>query len=66
MKKFRIAIVGAGTIGRTHIEAAMKNPAVELVGVAEPYEEGKAWVLANQIPWFASHGDLMDKAKPME
>jgi predicted dehydrogenase len=64
MHKYRIAIIGAGTIGRTHIEAAMKNPAVELVGVAEPYEAGKAWVQAHQIPWFANHGDLLDKAKP--
>jgi branched-chain amino acid transport system ATP-binding protein len=40
MQKFRIAIIGAGTIGRTHIEAALKNSAVDLVGVAEPYESG--------------------------
>lgn len=64
MHKYRIAIIGAGTIGRTHIEAAMKNPAVDIVGVAEPHEAGKAWVQRHQIPWFPSHGDLLDKTKP--
>ena len=64
MHKYRIAIIGAGTIGRTHIEAAMKNPAVDIVGVAEPHEAGKAWVQRHQIPCFASHGDLLDKTKP--
>ena len=64
MHKYRIAIIGAGTIGRTHIEAALRNPAVELVGVAEPFEAAKAWVQAHQIPWFASHSDLLDKTKP--
>ena len=64
MHKFRIGIIGAGTIGRTHIETALKNPNVELVGVAEPFEAGKAWVQKHDIPWFASYGDLLNRAKP--
>ena len=64
MHKFRIGIIGAGTIGRTHIETALKNPNAELVGVAEPFEAGKAWVQKHDIPWFASYGDLLDRAKP--
>jgi predicted dehydrogenase len=64
MHKYRIAIIGAGTIGRTHIETALKNAAVEIVGVAEPSDGGKAWVQSHQVPWFAHHSDLLSATKP--
>ena len=42
MSKLRIAVIGAGLIGRTHIECALKSPGVELGGVADPTPGGRA------------------------
>ena len=43
MQKFPLAVIGAGVIGRTHIERILKTPEFTLVGVAEPGEAGRHW-----------------------
>ena len=36
MSKLPIAVIGAGLIGITHIDRALKSPDFELVGIADP------------------------------
>ena len=38
MEKVKLAILGAGLIGRTHINVALENDRIDLVGVADPSE----------------------------
>ena len=40
MQKFPLAVIGAGVIGRTHIERILATPEFDLVGVAEPSAAG--------------------------
>ena len=41
MNSIRIGVIGAGLIGRTHIDRALKQPGIELTGIADPSEEGR-------------------------
>ena len=41
MKRIPIALIGAGSIGRSHVDRALKQPGVDLVGIAEPAEDGR-------------------------
>jgi predicted dehydrogenase len=36
----RTAVIGAGLMGRSHIESLAKVPRVEVVAVADPHEPG--------------------------
>jgi predicted dehydrogenase len=41
MDNFPIGVIGAGLIGRAHIDRALKQAGVELVGVADPSDAGR-------------------------
>jgi predicted dehydrogenase len=60
----RIAVVGAGLIGRRHVEAALAEPTVELVGIVDPAEEAREVASRAQVPWFATMPQLFDRARP--
>lgn len=53
-RKVRIAIAGAGLIGRRHIERVLRSSSCTLMGIADPAPQAKA--LANDlgIPYFAT------------
>ncbi len=65
MTPARIAVLGAGLIGRTHI-AVLRTPHAEfaLAGVADPSPAAKAEADALGYPWFASLSELLDKTTP--
>jgi predicted dehydrogenase len=60
MHKFPLAVVGAGVMGRMHIERILNLPEFVLVGVAEPSEAGRQWCSARNIPTFENHAALLD------
>ncbi len=64
MQKFPLAVIGAGVIGRTHIERILKTPEFALVGVAEPGEAGHQWCAERNIPVFENHQSLLDATRP--
>ena len=41
MKRIPLAVIGAGLIGRTHVDRALRSPDVHLVGIADPSETGR-------------------------
>ena len=47
MPTTRLALIGAGTIGKTHIDRIQRHPALELAGIADPTAAGQA--LAEQL-----------------
>ena len=63
MQPVRLLLIGAGVIGRTHIDRIGRDPHLALAGIAEPSAAGK--VLAQQlgVPWAASHLELLERTQ---
>ena len=64
MSKLRIAVIGAGLIGRTHIDCALKSPGVELVGIADPTPAATELAAAAGVPCFPDHPSLLAQVRP--
>jgi predicted dehydrogenase len=62
MTPLRIAIVGAGVIGRTHIAAALAESACRLVGIAEADAAARAAAPVGDVPRFTDLAPLLDAA----
>lgn len=59
-----MAVLGAGLVGRRHIETIRALPAVgELVGVADPAADRTQFELGGAA-WFADAGQMLDQVKP--
>ena len=64
MHTFPLAVMGAGVIGRTHIERILKTPEFSLVGVAEPGLAGQQWCAERNVPVFEHATALLDATRP--
>ncbi len=60
----RIAVFGAGLIGRRHAELARATPEVELVGVCDPDSGARAAAASLGVPLFDSAEALVDDVRP--
>ncbi|WP_027533172.1 Gfo/Idh/MocA family protein [Bradyrhizobium sp. WSM3983] len=60
----RIAIAGAGLIGRRHIELIDASPDCILAGIADPSPAAKEFAQARNTPWHADHRALLAQEKP--
>jgi len=64
VKPLRIAILGAGLVGRRHIETILALPRVaELVAVADPMADRAQFDLGDAA-WFLEAGPMLDQIKP--
>lgn len=62
MSKLKIAIVGAGHLGRIHARLAKSNEQLEVVGVVEPLAAARATVASElQLPTFDDYRDVIGK-----
>ena len=59
-----IAVIGAGVIGRRHVETALQSPLWKLAGIAEPSDAGKDYTERLGVPWQRAAVDLLDEVKP--
>ncbi len=59
-----IAIIGAGLIGKTHINRIGQADNLKLAAIAEPTQAGKALAESLGVPWFADHRSMLDAIKP--
>jgi len=64
MSKVAVAVIGAGVIGRTHIETIGSSQHAVLAGVAEPAEAGREEAGRLGVPWSADYAELLDRVKP--
>jgi len=65
MNSVRLAIVGAGVIGKRHIAAIQRSAEhVELVGVADPEAAGREVAQGAGVPFFIDAESLMKSLKP--
>ena len=59
-----MAVVGAGLIGRRHIEHITAEPEAALAAIVDPAPEAKALAAKLNVPWFPDFASLIAKSKP--
>ena len=59
MKPVGIGIIGAGVIGRTHVETMQNEPRCGIVGIADPTPAAAEYARQLGLPCFADHRDLL-------
>ncbi len=64
MPTTRLALIGAGTIGKTHIDRIQRHPGLELAGIADPTPAGQALADSLNVPWAAEPEALLDQVRP--
>ena len=64
MSKRRLVLMGAGMIGREHATLIAGHPAAELVGIADPTPEARAYAAEINVRHFDDYGRMLDDIKP--
>lgn len=59
-----IAVIGAGVIGRTHIERTLSSERLRLVAIADPSAAAAELARATGTPHFDDHHAMLAQAKP--
>ena len=64
MRAVRVAVVGAGLIGRRHIEEVQANSSIELAAVVDPAAAGAKLAQQANVPAYASLAGLFAVERP--
>jgi predicted dehydrogenase len=64
MPTTRLALIGAGTIGKTHIDRIQRHPKLELTGIADPTPAGQALAASLGVPWASKPDTLLEDTHP--
>jgi predicted dehydrogenase len=57
-----IAVIGAGAIGRMHIERCLRHDVVTLGAIADPGDAARDLAAQSGVPWFADYREMLDQA----
>ena len=60
----KLAVLGAGLIGKRHIEYILAEPEAELLAIVDPSTAGKDVAEQKQIRWYPSFAALLANQKP--
>lgn len=60
----RLALVGAGAIGRMHMDVLARGGCGTLCGIADPSDTARDLAAQAGVPWFADYRDLLDTVRP--
>ena len=60
----RLAVIGAGAMGRNHIRFVTEEPGAELVAIADAFEGARTTAEAASVPFFTDPAQMMDEVKP--
>ena len=60
----RLAIVGAGLIGRRHAEVIRQLPDVERIAIVDPGDSGRAYAAEHGLPWFETLSAMFNEVEP--
>lgn len=64
MAPVRLAVVGAGLIGRRHAEHIAAEPRAALFAIVDPTAAGREVAAALGAPWFASFAEMLATGRP--
>ena len=64
MAKTRLALVGAGVIGRRHLKAIGNVAEAELVAISDTNAETESLARDNEVPFFSSTEDMLSTQRP--
>lgn len=62
--QMRIAVAGAGLIGRRHVELIETSGDCMLAGIADPSPAAKEFAQTHGVSWYADHRALLEQEKP--
>ena len=57
----RVAVVGAGLIGKVHIKTIFDNTECQLAAIVDPSESAQLHAKTLNAPWFATLAELLEK-----
>ncbi|HGH3373329.1 TPA: Gfo/Idh/MocA family protein [Kluyvera cryocrescens] len=64
MSRIRLAVIGAGAIGRKHIDVINEVSQAELVAIADPSPQAEALAQSLGVAWYADVETMLEQAKP--
>lgn len=64
MAPVRIAVIGAGLIGKRHLSVLLGDGAYEAAAIADPSPAAEALAREAGVPYYRDHGQMLDEAKP--
>lgn len=64
MGSTRIAVIGAGLIGRKHLAILKQDPAFTVAGIADPAPQAEAYAREHGFAYFTDAEALLDKTRP--
>lgn len=60
----KIALMGAGVIGKRHIDIINQNHEVEISAIVDPVEAAGDYAASINVPWFRTIGELLASQRP--
>jgi predicted dehydrogenase len=64
MGEIKLAVIGAGLIGKRHAEHVAAEPRASLSAVVDPTEAGRAVAADLGAPWYASFAEMLAAGRP--
>lgn len=64
MTRVRLALAGAGLVGKRHAESIDQLKHVSVSAIADPSADGRRFAESINVPWFASLHELLQHDKP--
>ncbi|WP_342360916.1 Gfo/Idh/MocA family oxidoreductase [Terrarubrum flagellatum] len=64
MTPVKLAVIGAGLIGKRHAEHAAADPAADLVAIVDPTPAGRELAAVLSAKWFASFAEMIAVDRP--
>jgi predicted dehydrogenase len=60
----RLAVIGAGAIGRRHIEHVLAEDCAELIAIVDPAPEAQALAAGKSVAWYPDFATMMTREPP--
>lgn len=64
MSRLPLAVIGAGLIGKTHIDRALRSASLQLVALADPTPAAAELARDSGVPCFADHRRMLAEIRP--
>lgn len=64
MSKVKLAVLGAGLIGKRHMRHVQDEPLAQLIGIVDPSPAAKDMAAASGVRWTATFAELLAIEKP--